>query len=46
MNHIASVQKGPASKSSSDKLDPVVQRVVDSNPLLEAFGNAKTRRNE
>lgn len=46
MNHIASVQKGPASKSSGDKLDPVVQRVVDSNPLLEAFGNAKTRRND
>jgi myosin V len=46
MNHIASVQKGPASKGSGDKLDPVVQRVVDSNPLLEAFGNAKTRRND
>jgi myosin-5 len=24
----------------------VVQRVLDSNPLLEAFGNAKTRRND
>ena len=46
MNHMASVQKGPSSSSSSDKLDPVVQRVVDSNPLLEAFGNAKTRRND
>jgi myosin V len=46
MNHMASVQKGPASKGSGDKLDPVVQRVVDSNPLLEAFGNAKTRRND
>jgi myosin V len=46
MNHMASVQKGPASKGSGDQLDPVVQCVVDSNPLLEAFGNAKTRRND
>ena len=46
MNHIASVQKGPSSSSSSNELDPVVQCVVDSNPLLEAFGNAKTRRND
>ena len=46
MNHMASVQKGPSSSSSSDSLDPVVQRVVQSNPLLETFGNAKTRRND
>ncbi|GKY95842.1 hypothetical protein MPSEU_000544800 [Mayamaea pseudoterrestris] len=45
MNHMASVQKGPGA-SSSDALDPVVKRVVESNPLLEAFGNAKTRRND
>ena len=45
MNHMASVQKGPA-KASDTGLDPVVQRVVESNPLLEAFGNAKTRRND
>ena len=44
MNHMASVQAGPSSGGGS--LDPVVQRVVDSNPLLEAFGNAKTRRND
>ena len=24
----------------------VVQRIIDSNPLLEAFGNAPTRRND
>jgi len=47
MNHIASVQKGPSSKASKDEgVNAVVQRVVDSNPLLESFGNAKTRRND
>jgi myosin-5 len=45
MNHMASVQKGP-SKAGDSGLDPVVQRVVDSNPLLEAFGNSQTRRND
>lgn len=45
MNHMASLQKG-SSGSGDGKLNPVVQRVVDSNPLLEAFGNAKTRRND
>ena len=44
MNHMASLQKGPNSKS--DEVNAVVQRVVDSNPLLESFGNAKTRRND
>eukprot|EP00522_Entomoneis_paludosa_P018802 CAMPEP_0172440310 /NCGR_PEP_ID=MMETSP1065-20121228/970_1 /TAXON_ID=265537 /ORGANISM="Amphiprora paludosa, Strain CCMP125" /LENGTH=1156 /DNA_ID=CAMNT_0013189097 /DNA_START=168 /DNA_END=3638 /DNA_ORIENTATION=- len=43
MNHIASVQRGPKDAGGANK---VVQRVVESNPLLEAFGNAKTRRND
>jgi myosin-5 len=43
MNHIASCQQGPGAKS---EMSPVVQRVLDSNPLLEAFGNAKTTRND
>eukprot|EP00527_Entomoneis_sp_CCMP2396_P003980 CAMPEP_0198149142 /NCGR_PEP_ID=MMETSP1443-20131203/45149_1 /TAXON_ID=186043 /ORGANISM="Entomoneis sp., Strain CCMP2396" /LENGTH=1107 /DNA_ID=CAMNT_0043814071 /DNA_START=17 /DNA_END=3340 /DNA_ORIENTATION=- len=52
MNHMASVQAGPqkidllAEDGGAQDLDPVVQRVVDSNPLLEAFGNASTRRND
>lgn len=46
MNHIASVQQGPKSANASEDLDPVVRRVVESNPLLEAFGNAKTQRND
>eukprot|EP00529_Nitzschia_sp_RCC80_P008862 CAMPEP_0113505974 /NCGR_PEP_ID=MMETSP0014_2-20120614/35635_1 /TAXON_ID=2857 /ORGANISM="Nitzschia sp." /LENGTH=1179 /DNA_ID=CAMNT_0000401387 /DNA_START=21 /DNA_END=3560 /DNA_ORIENTATION=- /assembly_acc=CAM_ASM_000159 len=47
MNHIASVQRGRVSASSSESFsDPVVDRVLESNPLLEAFGNAMTRRND
>ena len=48
MSHIASVQQGPKKLNAGtlDQLDPVVQRVVQSNPLLEAFGNASTRRND
>lgn len=52
MNHMASVQRGPVKTNyllgdeTTDDLDPVVQRVVESNPLLEAFGNACTRRND
>lgn len=48
MNHMANLQKGPTDKQkgNSDELNPVVKRVVESNPLLEAFGNAKTRRND
>jgi myosin-5 len=48
MNHIASVQKGPTGqgKEPAGGNDPTVERVVQSNPLMEAFGNAKTRRND
>jgi myosin-5 len=49
MNHMASLQRGPVEDGGSSEatpLNPVVQRVVDSNPLLEAFGNAKTSRND
>ena len=45
MNHMAAVKKGPAA-GSLEGLNPVVKRVVQSNPLLETFGNAKTRRND
>jgi len=44
MNHIATVQQDPNEKL--DGMSPVVERILDSNPLLEAFGNAKTRRND
>lgn len=44
MNHIATVQQDPNNKL--DGMSPVVERILDSNPLLEAFGNAKTRRND
>lgn len=46
MNHIASVQRGKTTASDDAFTDPVVQRVLESGPLLEAFGNAKTRRND
>lgn len=47
LNHIASTQRGRNHTGhGSQQEDLVVQRIVDSNPLLEAFGNAKTRRND
>jgi len=49
LNHIASVQRGMLDENDTAKAtttSPVVQRVLDSNPLLEAFGNAKTTRND
>lgn len=44
MNNIALLQQGPS--TDYDEMSSVVQRIVDSNPLLETFGNAKTRRND
>lgn len=45
LNHIASIQYEKETSEYSG-IDPIVNRVVESNPLLEAFGNAKTRRND
>ena len=48
MNHLASVvQQEHKDEGNVDEQDQtVIKRVLDSNPLLEAFGNAKTRRND
>jgi myosin-5 len=43
MSHLAEIGLPPA---ASSEMSPVVRRVLDSNPLLEAFGNAKTSRND
>ena len=47
MNHLASVN---SCQDDSDRMlmdeSKVVKKIIDSNPLLEAFGNAKTIRND
>lgn len=48
LQHLASISEGnsTAQNSHSTTHSVVVQRVLDSNPLLEAFGNAQTLRND
>jgi len=46
MTHMASLQRGPIKATGEAYKSAVVGRVMDSNPLLEGFGNAKTRRND
>jgi myosin-5 len=50
LRNLASVQEGargsPSSTSTTPQDNITVKRVLDSNPLLEAFGNATTLRND
>ena len=55
LDQIASIQGGlkrqralgsEAREGQHQVMSSIVQKVVDSNPLLEAFGNAKTVRND
>jgi myosin-5 len=46
LNHVATVQRDRKADHDDNEYDPVVKLLVDSNPLLEAFGNAKTIRND
>eukprot|EP00592_Proboscia_alata_P008371 CAMPEP_0194358204 /NCGR_PEP_ID=MMETSP0174-20130528/5497_1 /TAXON_ID=216777 /ORGANISM="Proboscia alata, Strain PI-D3" /LENGTH=1339 /DNA_ID=CAMNT_0039128457 /DNA_START=62 /DNA_END=4081 /DNA_ORIENTATION=+ len=46
MSHMASIQSRDSDTDGATGMNNVVRRVVESNPLLEAFGNAKTVRND
>ena len=43
MQHLATVD---TDGDDAGDLNPVIRRVIESQPLLEAFGNAKTVRND
>jgi myosin-5 len=45
MSHLASAGSNSVNEASS-KESTIIERVLDANPLMESFGNAKTSRND